>query len=221
MRNLENEKKTSNYDLQVDIAKKIFMEYDQKLLIRKFHLLADETWIYLKYLNAPYRINRMDGRVEENLQGCGFFECRSYDTVMTLYDLLCYSKGETMPILFQKWHTINSLSIGRSPDAGRFTKSYAQIFQKYKKELKTACESLGGVIQKPMARADLTCLIPVTSFFPVMLQFWEEDEEYAPQLMILWDENYSSFLHFETTFYLQGDLLERLKKILEAQEKNN
>lgn len=216
---MEKEKKISNYDLQVDRAKKIFMEYNQELLIRKFHLLADETWIYLNYLNTPYRINRKDGRVEENLQNCGFSECRSYDTVMTLYDLLCYSKGETMPILFQKWHTINSLSIGRSPDAGRFTKSYAQFFQEYRKELKIACESLGGVIQKPMARADLTCLIPVTSFFPVMLQFWEGDEEYAPQLMILWDENYSSFLHFETTFYLQGDLLERLKNILEKQKK--
>ncbi len=212
---MEVKKKRSNYDLQVDMARKIFMGYDQELLIRKFQLQADEQWIFLQYLNTPCRISRRDGRVEEKLHGCGFSECRSYDTVMTIYDLLCYSRGEAMPVLFQKWHTINSLSVGRSPEAGGFTKTYAQVFQKHKKELKAACESLGGVVQTPMARADLTCLIPVTSFFPVMLQFWEGDDEFEPQLVLLWDENYSSFLHFETTFYLQGDLLERLKKRLE------
>ncbi len=212
---MEVEKKRSNYDLQVDRAKKIFMEYDQDLLIRKFQLPVDEQWIFMEYLNTPCRINRRDGRIEENLKGCGFSECRSYDTVMTIYDLLCYSKGEDVPVLFQKWHTINSLSVGRSPEAGDFTKAYAKVFQKHKKELKTVCESLGGVVQTPMARADLTCLIPVTSFFPVILQFWEGDDEFEPQLVLLWDENYSSFLHFETTFYLQGDLLERLKKRLE------
>ena len=104
---MEVEKKRSNYDLQVDRAKKIFMEYDQDLLIRKFQLPVDEQWIFMEYLNTPYRINRRDGRIEENLKGCGFSECRSYDTVMTIYDLLCYSKGEDVPVLFQKWHTIN------------------------------------------------------------------------------------------------------------------
>ena len=46
-------KSVSNYDLQVDIAKGIFLEYDQETLIRKFRLEADELWIYLIYLNTP------------------------------------------------------------------------------------------------------------------------------------------------------------------------
>ena len=37
----------SNYDLQVDMSKRIFLEYDQELLIRKFQLEADKLWIYL------------------------------------------------------------------------------------------------------------------------------------------------------------------------------
>ena len=89
-----------------------------------------------------------------------------------------------------------TLSVGRSPGAGDFTKAYAKVFQKHKKELKTVCESLGGVVQTPMARADLTCLIPVTSFFPVILQFWEGDDEFEPQLVLLWDENYSIVFAF-------------------------
>ena len=35
----------SNYDLQVDIAKGIFLKYDQHKLIRKFSLEADEECI--------------------------------------------------------------------------------------------------------------------------------------------------------------------------------
>ena len=37
----------SNYDLQVDVGRKIFLEYDQEQLIRKFSLQADESRIYL------------------------------------------------------------------------------------------------------------------------------------------------------------------------------
>ena len=39
-----------NYDLQVDVGKRIFLEYDQEVLIRKFRLEADERWIYLNYM---------------------------------------------------------------------------------------------------------------------------------------------------------------------------
>ena len=91
-----------------------------------------------------------------------------------------------------------------------FTKKYAKHFDGRLEALKTACEKLGGILQTPMAGANLTCKFRVTPFFPVLLQFWEGDEEFPPKLLILWDRNADSFLHFETTFYLQGDLLERL-----------
>lgn len=121
----------SNYNLQVDIGKKLFMEYNHEMLIRRFHLTADETWIYLDYLHTLYRINRKTGQIQEKLAG-----------------------------------------------------------------------------------ADITCMIPVTPYFPVLLQFWEGDEEFRPKLMLLWDENSMAFLHYETTYYLQGDLLERLSRQL-------
>ena len=73
----------SNYDLQVDIGKKLFMEYDQEMLIRRFHLTADEIWIYLDYLHTPYRISRKTGQIQENLTEDIWRECRCYDTVMT------------------------------------------------------------------------------------------------------------------------------------------
>ncbi len=212
---MESDKITSNYDRQVDIGRRIFMEYDQDKIIRKYELLADEHWIYLDYLDTSYRISRENGKIEEQQKENCWKECRSYDTVMTIYDLLCYAKGDTAPVLYGAWQTLGNFAVGSSPGTGAFTKKYAKQFRNSAEKLKATCKKLGGIMQKPMARADVTCLIPVTSFFSVLLQFWDGDEEFEPELVLLWDKNSNQFLHFETMFYLQGDLLDRIKNKLE------
>ncbi len=205
----------NNYDLQVDIGKRIFMDYDQQLLIRKFRLEADESQIYLTYLNTPCRISRKTGGIEEYV--CGTWqECRDFSTVMTVYDLLCYHKGEQMPTLTGQWCAVGTFVVTGVTDTDTFTKKYAKLFDGRLEELKAACKKMGGVLQSPMAGADLTCLFQVTPFFPVLLQFWEGDEDFPPKLMLLWDRSTESFMHFETTFYLQGDLLQRLEDAYEA-----
>ena len=209
-------KPTSNYDLQVDIARKIFLEYDQERLIRKFCLEADAEFLFLTYLNTPCRISRTTGAVEEFLLG-QWQECRSFSTVMTVYDLLCYHRGETMPALFGQWCTVGTFVVTGVTQTGTFTKKFATFVDENREKLAAACEKLGGILQPRMAGADLTCRFPVTPFFPVLLQFWESDEEFPAKLLLLWDRNADSFLHFETTFYLQGDLLERLKREMESE----
>ena len=203
----------SNYDRQVDVGRKIFMEYDQTQLIQKFSLQADESWIYLTYMNIPFRIDRATGRIDEMVDG-KWTECRNYSTVMTIYDLLCYHKGNNAPALFHQWCTVGTFVVTGVTDAGTFSKKAAARFDGHLEELKTACEKLGGIHEKRMAGADITCRIPVTHFFPVLLQFWEGDDEFPPKLQLMWDRNAISFLHFETTFYLQGDLIERLIDLL-------
>ncbi len=207
------EKSVSNYDLQVDIAKRIFLEYDQELLIRKFRLEADRRHIYLNYMNTPCRIARSDGAVEEYTQN-RWKECRSFSTVMTIYDLLCYHPGEIAPTLAGQWCAVGTFVVTGVTETETFTKKYATMFDSRTEELKAACEKLGGVLKPRMAGADVTCLIPVTPFFPVLLQFWEGDDEFPPKLMLLWDRNTDKFLRFETTFYLQGDLLKRLEETI-------
>lgn len=203
-----------NYDLQVDIAKGIFLAYDQTELIQKYHLEADDQYIYLTYLNTPCRIDRETGSVEECI--CNTWqECRNFSTVMTLYDLLCYHKGANAPTLQGEWCAVGNFVVTGVTNTETFTKKYAKFFDGRLDALKIAAQKLGGILQPPMAGADLTCKFPVTPFFPVLLQFWEGDDEFPPKLLLLWDRNTDQFLHFETTFYLQGDLLERLKCCME------
>ena len=207
----------SNYDRQVDIAKGIFMEYDHRQLIRKFGLEANEAWIYLTYLNTPCRISRVNGGIEEFIDG-GWRECRSYDTVMTVYDILCYHRGDAAPTLSGRWCTVGNFIVTGITQADAFARKYARAFDGNLARFKEACERMGGEIMPRMAGADLTCRFWVTHFFPVLLQFWEGDEDFPPKLMVLWDSNTPSFLHFETTFYLQGDLMERLMRLFNTEE---
>jgi hypothetical protein len=210
---MEKEAKTvtSNYDFQVDIGRRIFLEYDSERLIRKWGLTADETWTYLTYLNMPYRLHRMDGRIEEYLDAV-WNECRSFSTVMTIYDLLCYHQGEHAPGLCGRWCPIGEFVVTGVQNTEPFTKRYAALFQNRVEKLKEACLRLGGVMLPRMAGADVTCRIPVLKHFPVLLQFWEGDEEFSPKLLLKWDRNTDQFLRFETTFYLQGDLLDRIRR---------
>ena len=207
-------KKQSNYDSQVDVASRIFLDYDQEQLIRKFNLQADEQWIYLTYMNTPCRIHIENGQIEE-FRIDTWMQCRDFSTVMTIFDLLCYHKGPNAPILFHQWCTVGTFIVTGVSDTGTFTRKYAALFDGHMEKLRSACESLGGIPETGKARADVTYRIPVTHFFPVLLQFWEGDEEFPPKLQLMWDRNADSFLHFETTFYLQGDLLARLKNAME------
>ena len=201
----------SNYDMQVDIGRQIFLEYDQPLLIRKYGLQADAQWIYLTYLHTKCRINRSNGQIEEQSNG-QWTECRSYNTVMTIYDLLCYHKEPAAPQLAHQWCTVGGFVVTGVQDTGRFTQKYADRLNGRTEQLRAACTAMGGVPQTPMAGADVTVRFQVTPFFPVLLQFWEGDEEFPPKLQLLWDKHANLFLHFETTFFLQGDLLERLAR---------
>lgn len=203
-----------NYRLQAEQAKKLFLRYDQEKLMGKFRLEADSKWIYLCYLHTPFRIDRTDGHLEQQTPD-GWQECLDYDTVMTVYDLLCYPKGDSLPELSGQWCAVGTFIVTGITETEGFTRKYARLFNGHVDALKAACEALGGVLQPTMAGADVTCRIPVTPFFSVLLQFWEGDEEFLPKLLILWDRNADQFLHFETTFYLQGDLLQRLEETYE------
>lgn len=203
----------SNYDKQVDIGKSYFLKYDQEKLAVKFHLEMDERYLYLTYIGTPCRIERATGTVYEK-NGEAYTECRSYETVMTIYDMLCHSSEPELPPLGGKWTLVaNFAAAGASPSADIFSQKYADYFSGKVEELKQSCIRLGGQIKPRLAGTDVTAEIPAFSFFPVLIQFWDADDEFPAQIKIMWDDQTMRYLNFETTYYLQGDLLERLKII--------
>ena len=206
------EKNANNYEQQVYIGREWFLKYDQNFLIEKYGLEHDNEYLYLDYLRTKYRINRMDGAIEYANEA-GWQTCRDYTTVMTIYDLLCYSGQNALPPLTGRWQPITTfVKTGSSPEGAVFVKKYEQAFSGKVNALEKACICLGGKIQKRLAGADLTFEIPVVWDFSVLFQFWDADDEFPTKILLLWDKASLSYLHFETTYYLQADLLRAIQQ---------
>ena len=110
-----------------------------------------------------------------------------------------------------QWQPVGRfVTAGNSPSTDPFVEKYARAFSGKVEEVKQACICLGGKQRERLAGADVTFEMPVLPDFSVLLQFWDGDEEFLPKILLLWDKVSLSYLHFETTYYLQGDLLKAI-----------
>ena len=205
--------KTSNYDRMRDQMETEFLNYDQEKMIRKYGLEHDDSYLYLTFVGRKCRIGRDSGRVEWTEDDFRHALHADYNVSMTIFDVLCYAKddcclsGRFMPVNQLKG-TVQSASPGKDMFNGS-----AKKFDRHTEQLSKACELLGG--QKETV-GDVSYRIPLFEFMPVILQFWESDEEFPAVLKLMWDENILSYIHFETTFFAAGHLLERLSSLMSA-----
>lgn len=226
---------TSNYDRMRDQMEKEFLNYDQEKMIRKYGLDYDDAYLYLTFVGQKCRVSRDSGRVEWTEDDFRHAVHADYNVSMTIFDVLCYAKddcflsGRFMPVNQLKG-TVQSASPGKDLFGGA-----AKKFDGHAGQLARACELLGGQKEtvgdvsyriplfsqypaectdtRGMLRDDESCQI---DFLPVILQFWESDEEFPAVLKLMWDENILSYMHFETTFFAAGHLLERLSDLMDG-----
>lgn len=208
---------TDNYDKQALMARELFLKYDWRAMAEKFGLETEGEYLYLRLLNRRYRISGesgvIEGCTEAGEEPCStvqrYQECRDYDIIMALYDVLCYSKER--PLLAGEWCALYNLQITMSsPNADLFTRKYAESFSGKTGQLQAACKKIGGREIGITAGADVCWEFDVFPFFPVQFRFWDGDEEFPAQIKLLWDKNSLRFLHFETLYYVMGILLEVL-----------
>ena len=196
-----------NYEIQRDYAKTVFLKYDQLKIIEKLHLKWDETYIYLEFVRKFYRIERCTGLVEWSNDGFMTKEEAGFDEVLSIYDLLCYSKER--PAVSGIWAPINSVkytprAIGVQTD---FSGAQARYFDQNVDRFRTACVKLGG-IEVPMG--DIGYEIPVFDAIKIRLKFYLSDEEFPAQLVMLWDNEILKYMRYETTYYVMGHVYKRL-----------
>ena len=206
----------NNYEKQVEAARELFLTYNQEEMAEKFQLQLEAEHLYLEFVSQMFRISRDTGAVEYRPQKADarYVPCRSFEAVMTIYDMLCYSKEP--PVLTGEWCALHSLQVTMSsPSADTFIQKYADFFAGKTEKLEKVLERLGGQIPSIRAGADVWGQIPIFSFFPVQFRFWEADEEFPSKIQLLWDRNSLKFLHFETLYYVQGYLMEKIKKMIQ------
>ena len=184
---------TGNYEKQVYFARDLFLRYDQDEMIRKFDLTSDGQFLYVELLHQSCRVSRSTGIVERlELDGM-WTPCENYELVMTIYDVLC--RSAVKPELSGEWGPLYSLQATMSsPSPDKLFAGYAEKFNGRTEALAQACLALGGEPQPVPKSADVCSKIPILPFFPVIFQFWEGDEEFAPKIMILWDRMDSFYM---------------------------
>ena len=212
--------RTSNYEKTRDAMEKRFLEYDQERMIRKFGLACDERYFYIPFVGREYRLDRKTGRIEYETEGAedGMEQGqeqtsgRSYihadfNVSMTIFDVLCDSKPDChLAGTFISLNHLKNVVQNGSLTAKLFAEE-ARRFAGQGERLGRACQRLGGIPQKV---GDVSYQLPLFDFLPVVLQFWDGDEEFDPVLKLMWDANILDYMRYETTFYAASHLLERL-----------
>lgn len=199
----------SNYEFMRDRMEQEFLRYDQDQMIKKFNLKHDKEYIYIQFIGREYRVSRTKGRVEWYSDKKQEYVHGDYNESMTIFDILCYSKSDCR--LAGSFVGVNYLA-GALKTASVGTDMFSQTAREFTnrcEELASACKELGGIAE---GKPDVSMRIPLFDFLPVILQFWDADEEFDAVLKFLWDENTLNYMHYETTYFAVGCLIEQIKE---------
>jgi len=203
------EKNVNNYVIQAQAARALFLKWNQKELTKRPGIDVDENFIFVRFLEKQYSIDRHTGEVLLD----GTSEPVDYNAVMVIYDLLCNSKpGAT---LSGQWKTKENLSSGSnfaSLDGSLFGPA-AKFFSGKLPQLRDACAKVGGFDTK---KADVGFMFNVFPFLPLIFQFWDGDDEFDPRISFLFDSNTLDFVCFESAWYIAGHLLELIRQEMDA-----
>lgn len=191
----------NNYLIQAQQAKERFLTYDQQKLIEKFGLRSDAQYLYTQLLGKPYRIDRNNGDLQRQEDGL-WCDGNTYEEVMTLLDLLCDSRDDRS--LSHRWQNMqtfglqfhqNLLEDRRDPRAERFDRQPELLHR--------AARALGA---EAISGGDMGYAFEVFDGLKIGLLFWHGDDEFAPRIRYLWDENAKQYIRYET-MYFAVDLL--------------
>ena len=199
-----------NYEYTKEKSRTAFLCYNQEKMIRCFSLSHDADNLYLPFAGLDYRISRKTGTVERCLP-----ENRTvpadYEETMTIYDVLCHENPGAGP----EWCLVNSLpGVGQNSGVGENLKTEdAAHINENPEAYENACRKLGG---RRISLGDLGFEIPVFPFFPVRLRFYFGDEEFPPQLSILFHSRTLEYMHYETTYYAAACLLRAIRREMQS-----
>ena len=204
--------RTNNYLIQARQAKQRFLTYDSQALIRKLTLKADEDFLYVPMLCQTYRIRRTTGDIDR-FNGEAWVDANSYEEVMTLLDLVCDSREDRH--LSGRWKNMSAFGLQFHQNLLEGTRDpWAEAFQADQEGFCRACIALGG---KPLPNGDIAYAIELFDGLPVALQLWLGDEEFPPNLRLMWDENAGMYIRYETMYFAKALLLDRIAEEMKSE----
>ncbi len=203
------EKRISNYEKMKNDMADVFLKYDQEEMIRKFSLEFNQKYLFIHFAGKKYRIHRFTGAVSWSKDSFQTEEKAGYNEVMTIYDVLCYSKKNCC--LANEWVNVGSLSAvqgGTLAKGSNFFQNVGEYFDGKTEALARGCEALQG---RKLNTGDVAYELDLFPFLPLILRFWESDEDFPASLQILVDKNILDYMHYETLMFAITHMLNCLK----------
>jgi hypothetical protein len=203
--------KRDNYKLQVAQAKRHFLTYDQRELAARCGIRFDERYFYFRFLTEDHRLCRTTGDMQRLHRG-EWVDANGFHEVMTVLDWLCDSRADRY--ITGRW--VNLVSLGHSfhtqlQEEGE--DPLARCFDRAPDVFRAACEALKG---EPLPGGDISYAIELTDGLRILVQLWHGDEEFPPRLRLLWDENTTRYIRYETAWYAAALLRQRLRENIPA-----
>lgn len=202
---MSSAEKQNRYEMTNEYWRNIFLQMDCDELAERFNLRSDEDALYIRFCCRDYRIDKKSGHISDvNAPECKL----SFNVLMSIYNLFYYSKagaavrGEFVPFREVK---------RASPFAPAFEKSLdfglTRPFSGKAELLRKAGEKLEG---EPINYGDVGFVVRAFDFMPVMVVFWDEDDEFPAQANMLFDADITDYIHEETVCCIAGEVMERL-----------
>ena len=207
----------TNYDKTKMSMAHVFLQYDQTAMIHKYSLEHDSDWLYITFVNRIYRISRKTGSVQWSDNDSETVHEADYNEVMTIYDVLCYSKdGAHLSHEFVSINSLASVQTGNLSQNSGFFQGTADFFNGKTTELRNACIALSG---KELKKGDVAFELKLFPFLPVIIRFWEADDEFPASLQVLADKNILDYMHYETLMFALTHLFCRLKEEMQYEKR--
>lgn len=199
--------KRDNYKIQAAQARERFLTYDQQTLIRKFRMKADAEYLYTRMLATPYRVSRTTGDLQRQA-GDDWQDANTYNEVMTLLDLLCDSRDDRW--ISGRWKNMQSFGLQFHRNLLEEARDpLAELFDREPDRLFRAMERLGA---ERISGGDYGYAVELFDGLCIGILFWHGDEEFAPRLRFVWDENALMYIRYETMYFALGLLREKLRQ---------
>ena len=194
----------NNYEIALVSAQKRCAGYNMAVLAAKPGV--EETPAYLKtcFLGQEVCICKADASV--TVDG----KLANFGQALSVYDWLCDRKsdaaasGEFCPVssLDRVYVSGKGLSM-QMPTLSKRIHDNPEQFR----------AGMAAIGAREIKMGDLGWQLNVFPDLPMGLKFYFADDEFPPQLSLLWDRNSLQFVRYETLYYIAGCLHERLQRL--------
>ncbi len=195
----------NNYDRMLLAARQRFLKYDAAALAQKTGVTDLGSELATCFLGQQTTVRKLDGQIVLDGRIAGFGEG------LSVLDWLCDRKADATA-------TMEFCSIGSLPGVyvggGNLSMDMPDLSQAIHENpdgFRDACMKMGA---EPQNIGDIGVLLRIFPDLPMSLKFYFGDEDFPPQLTLLWDRNTLRFVRYETIYHIAGCLQKRLLELM-------